>query len=306
MGLFSRFKKEKKEEPKRSESILTPEAQADQEKMDHRLNPEAATAEEKQEREFEELKNRIYPILRPANTPTFLRFEAGGRNIDIPLPCLPFLAATRIFFAEDTGPNLRVLQKTSVPDSVTPVQLLSAAVRNLGQKVPCKVGLTKDGVFVVTGASDFISSYILIPVLWKKFAEKNDDSLIIAAPVREMLLFIPAKKREELLPVLAKMCVSFIKDPQHRLHPLTPLLFYYDKETGKLTTYAVSKDGSAHAAAPKAEPNVSNEEFPAEPLQEEIPKTQHPDGEPSPAGPPHLHIVPPPEPEEDEDDDDDI
>ena len=94
MGLFSKFRKNKAaKEPARSDSILTPEAQADQEKVEHKLNPETATAEEKQLQKFEELKPRIYPSIHPANTPSVMPFDAGGQKIDVPLPFIPFHAA---------------------------------------------------------------------------------------------------------------------------------------------------------------------------------------------------------------------
>ena len=87
-----------------------------------------------------------------------------------------------------------------------------------------------------------------------------------------------------------------LKDPQHRTHPLTPLLFHYNRETEQLSTYAVRKpkEGSAPAETPKAEPHVPESEIPAEPLQEEMPKASDdaPASAPEEKEAPHLYIVP--------------
>ena len=148
----------------------------------------------------------------------------------------------------------------------------------------------------MVGNPNHVISSILIKGLWKELAKKLDDSLIIAIPVREVIMFIPAKKRNELLPQLANACVGLVKDPRHRTHPLTPLLFYYDRDAEKLSTFAVQKGTGKPAAAPKEEPAVSEEEFPAAPLEEELPKA--PSDRPS--GPPHLRIVPKPGEEEED------
>ena len=297
MGLFSKFRKNKAaKEPARSDSILTPEAQADQEKVEHKLNPETATAEEKRLQKFEELKPRIYPSIHPANTPSVMPFDAGGQKIDVPLPFIPFHAATKIFFVEDTGTKLRVLQKSAIPESVSLLELLNIAVRNLAQNVKLEVRATNFGGYIVVGNPNHVISSILIKGLWKELAKKLDDSLIIAIPVREVIMFIPAKKRNELLPQMANACVGLVKDPRHRTHPLTPLLFYYDRDAEKLSTFAVQKGTGKPAAAPKEEPAVSEEEFPAAPLEEELPKA--PSDRPS--GPPHLRIVPKPGEEEED------
>ena len=94
MGLFSKFKKKKDKEELpsgRSESILTPEAQADQAKVSKELQGAAPDSpEEQKQQKFQELSPRIYPFFCPPNTPPCMRFETGGRNIDIPVPCAPF------------------------------------------------------------------------------------------------------------------------------------------------------------------------------------------------------------------------
>ena len=294
MGLFSKFNKKKKKkggstEPKRSESILAPETGSNG-------APDPDSPEGNQLQKFEELKPRLYPFLRPANTPPFLRFETAGRAIDIPLPCIPFHAATRIFFVEDTGTSFRVLQKTAVPESVSLLELLNLSIRNLVQNVRFDVRATTFGGYILVGNPNHVTSYILVKNLWKDLAKRLDDNLIIAMPVREALLFIPEKKQEELLPKLATACVGMLKDPQHRTHPLTPLLFHYNRETEQLSTYAVRKpkEGSAPAEAPKAEPHVPESEIPAEPLQEEMPKASDdaPASAPEEKEAPHLYIVP--------------
>lgn len=275
MGLFSKFNKKgkQKEKPaeKRSESILAP------------------SDESSVEAKFEQLKPHIYPYLRPANTPSYIRFDAAGKNIDIPLPSVPFHAATKIFFVEDTGSSFRVVQQSAVPQSVGALGLLNIAVQNLVKNVKFEVRATKFGGYAFVGNPNHISSFILIKSLWKELAKRVNDNLIIAIPVREAMIFIPEKKKDELLPQLATACVALMKDPEHRTHPLTPLLFFFNKDTDRLTTYTAPKkpDGPQLHVMPKSEPTVPESEVPAEPLKEEMPK----------AAAPQLHLVPDVEPE---------
>lgn len=285
MGLFSKFKKDKKNNNRplaQEESILAPEAKKDP------AAPEPGSPEARLLEKFEEMKPRIYPYLRPANTPPFIRFETAGRNIDIPLPCIPFQAATKIFFVEDTGSSFRILQKTSLPESVTPLQLLQISLANLVKNVKFEMRPTVFGGYGLTGNPNHIASYILIKNLWKQIAERLDDNLIIAMPVRETIMFIPEKQKDELLPKLAGVAVTLLRDQKRRFHALTPLLFFYDRKSERLSTYVqpkAKKDGSAPQPAPQAEPTVPESEIPAEPLQEEMPKAaESPDLAQEPSG----------------------
>lgn len=307
MGFFSRFKKnrEKEEQPQRQESILTPEAQADQAKAAQETQaPAPDPAEAKKQQQFEELSPRLYPFFAPVNTPPFLPFETGGRRIDIPLPCIPFFSS-KIFFVEDTGSSFRFLQKSAVPDSVSLQDLLRLSVRNLAQNVKFQVRAADFG-YLIDGNPNHVSSFLLFKGLWKELAKKFDDNLLITVPVRGLILFVPEKKRQDMLPKMNAVCMKLIHDPKLRAHPLEPILFLYHREKDQLLPIAVRKNSIA-TAAPKPEQQHPEDDQSGEPLQEEIAK----EGEDL-ASPPHLHIVPKPEPEarleldDDDEGDDDI
>ena len=112
-----------------------------------------------------------------------------------PPTSVPFHAATKIFFVEDTGSSFRVVQQSAVPQSVGALGLLNIAVQNLVKNVKFEVRATKFGGYAFVGNPNHISSFILIKSLWKELAKRVNDNLIIAIPVREAMIFIPEKKR---------------------------------------------------------------------------------------------------------------
>jgi hypothetical protein len=300
MGLFSKFKKKKDKEELpsgRSESILTPEAQADQAKVSKELQGAAPDSPEEQKRQkFQELSPRIYPFFCPPNTPPCMRFETGGRNIDIPVPCAPFFRS-KIFFVEDTGSSFRIVQKTEIPENISIPMLLGLSVHNLEQNVKFQVRVTDFGCILI-GNPNHVSSFLLSKRLWKELAKKFDDNLLLSVPVRHAIVFIPQKRAKELLPKMNEACVKLIQEAEKpRIHPLAPVLFYFNREKEQLLPCVVQKSSTTPTIVPKPEQTAEKEDNSGEPLQEVIPKEK----EDAASNPPHLRIVPKPEEEKKED-----
>lgn len=130
----------------------------------------------------------------------------------------------------------------------------------------------------------------------KELAKKFDDNLLLSVPVRHAIVFIPQKRAKELLPKMNEACVKLIQEAEKpRIHPLAPVLFYFNREKEQLLPCVVQKSSTTPTIVPKPEQTTEKEDNSGEPLQEVIPK------EDAASNPPHLRIVPKPEEEKKED-----
>lgn len=187
---------------------------------------------------FEKMKARIYPCIKPIETETKFEVEREGEMITIDLPHLPFFAGLSVFFALDDGDMFQLIQRRQIPNKMQEEELLQIAMKNLLKDYPFELFEADYGGYALRSNPDHTSSYILLQPLWNKIANQDlNDDLIIAVPVRDIILFIKASDKEHLslLEETAK------KVYENNFKQCSLGLLFYDKETGTMSDYNKDK-----------------------------------------------------------------
>lgn len=185
---------------------------------------------------FDKIKDKIYPCLKSMETETKFQIEREEGTVTITLPHIPFLCNTTVFFVidDEAEEDFQLVQKRMLPLGTSEIELLNLAMKNLIRDCPFKLFLANYGGYALQSSPNHTSSYILFEPLWNKIANEDlKDDLIIGVPARDAVLFVKASDTDSIHAL--KETVKMIYEDNFKA--LTSSLFYYDRESGKLSEW---------------------------------------------------------------------
>jgi hypothetical protein len=166
---------------------------------------------------------RIVPVLKP------VQWLEGAQQIQAetkitPTPQMltePFNSELLIAYVEDRPESLRFL--TTHDDVGDRAKLRNLALGNLHRLLP-KIDMhaVSDGVFVVEAGGTYEASLLLADQIWTSGQFKVDGDIVVAVPVRDMLLVTGSRNTAGLAHMRA-FAAARATGP----YGLTPVLFVY-------------------------------------------------------------------------------
>lgn len=102
-----------------------------------------------------------------------------------------------MIFMQDVGSTYAVLSYDNLPQDYTVEQLHEKAFSNLIRDVQYRYEETiESGVFGVLAGGDFEAEALCLNI-WNELCEMMNDDLLIAAPTKDMVLFVPASSKKK-------------------------------------------------------------------------------------------------------------
>lgn len=177
---------------------------------------------------YENIKDSIYPWVKES----LIDHEAlNGKFIsEKDTPLISFAGNLLVAFVIKRGEDkFEILKDNMLPDNCDIEALYYKACENLARDVEFVIGHTMFGGFAVMADGHHEASSLCLKHIWKVCAEKLNSDIIIMAPAKDMVLFIPAGWKEKVLDQMIEFGTqSYIRNQDRISKDL--LLFSKDKE----------------------------------------------------------------------------
>ena len=195
--------------------------------------------EEKNMKKYEEekyrlqnIEDKIYPWVKGDLTD---HMALNGKNISMEdTPVISFVGDLKIIFVINRGNDVyEILKDKMLPEDCRIEELYYKACQNLARDVEFVISQTLYGGFGIIADGHHEASSLCFKHIWQMCTEKLNDDLIIIAPAKDTVVFIPAKDKERLSHMKEYAQQAYERN-QDKIS-ITPLLF--SKERKELTVY---------------------------------------------------------------------
>lgn len=186
---------------------------------------------------FENIKEHIYPWVKESLVD---HAALNGKFIShTDTPIVSFVGELMIIFVIERGEDTyEIIKDNMLPPDCDIEALYHKACENLARDVEFVISHTWYGGFGIVADGHHEASALCFKHIWNLCAEKLDDDIVIMAPAKDTILFVPASQEETL-----KEMTAYGEEAYKRnLDKISTQLFLYTKEGKELLTY----DGKRH------------------------------------------------------------
>lgn len=146
---------------------------------------------------FENIKNKIYPWVKE----TLVDYKALNGKYISPndTPIVSFVGNLMIIFVIERGEDTyEILKDNMLPPDVDIEELYHIACENLARDVKFVISNTMYGGFGIIADGHHEASSLCFKHIWSLCADKLGEDIIIMAPAKDMVLFVPASSQEQI------------------------------------------------------------------------------------------------------------
>ncbi len=182
---------------------------------------------------YENIKDSIYPWVKEA----LVDHEAlNGKMISVKdTPLVSFVGNLLVAFVIQRGEDrFEILKDNMLPDGCDIEALYWKACENLARDVEFIIGHTMYGGFAVMADGHHEASALCLKHIWKVCAGKLNSDIIIMAPAKDMVLFIPEGWKEKMLDQMIEFGTQAYNRNQDKI---SRDLFLFSKDKEELLPY---------------------------------------------------------------------
>jgi len=146
---------------------------------------------------FDNIKDKIYPWVKEM----LVDYKAlNGTHIsEKDTPIISFVGDLMIIFVICRGDDIyEIVKDNMLPPEIEMEELYRIACENLVRDVKFIISNTMYGGFGIVADGYHEASSLCFKHIWSMCTEKLQDDLIIMAPSRDMVLFVPAGNQKQL------------------------------------------------------------------------------------------------------------
>lgn len=181
---------------------------------------------------FQNMKENIYPWVKE----TLVDHEVLGEKMisEKDTPLVSFVGDLMIMFVirRENG-TFEVLKDNMLPPECDIEELYYKACENLAKNVDFVISQTLYGGFGIVADGHHEASSLCLKHIWNMCAEKLNDDLVIMAPAKDMVLFVPAKNTDAIEHMRAFGKESYKRNKDR----ISEKLMFFDKEKKELRMY---------------------------------------------------------------------
>lgn len=185
---------------------------------------------------FENIKDKIYPWVKQ----TLVDHEAlNGKFIsEKETPMVAFVGDLLIVFVIRRGEDsYEIIKDNMLPPECDIEELYNIACQNLVRDVEFVVGNTMYGGFGILADGHHEASSLCFKHIWSVCADKLDDDLVIMAPAKDTVLFVPASQET----MINKMVDFGMEAYERNQDKISTKLMVFTKEGKELLIYDETK-----------------------------------------------------------------
>ena len=181
---------------------------------------------------FEHIKDSIYPWVKES----LVDYHAlNGKHIsEKDTPLISFVGDLMILFVIRRGADsYEIVKDNMLPPDTDMEMLYHIACTNLVRDVKFVISNTMYGGFGIVADGYHEASSLCFKQIWSMCADKLQDDLLIMAPAKDMVLFVPAKETKAL-----EAMIQFGKEAYERnKDKVSDKLLFFSKERKELSAY---------------------------------------------------------------------
>ena len=181
---------------------------------------------------YENIKDKIYPWVKES----LVDHKAlNGKYIsDKDTPIVSFVGDLMVIFVIERGQDIYEILKDNMLAPGTDIgQLYHTACENLAKNVKFVISNTLYGGFGIVADGHHEASSLCFKHIWSMCSEKLDDDLVIMAPAKDMVLFVPAGNEKQIEDMKAYGQEAFNRS----LDKVSTKLLRFTKDGKELTVY---------------------------------------------------------------------
>lgn len=181
---------------------------------------------------YENIKDKIYPWVKE----TLVDHKAlNGKFIsEKNTPLVSFIGDLMIVFVIERGEDAyEIIKDNMLPPDADIEELYRQSCENLAKNVKFVISNTLYGGFGIVADGHHEASSLCFKHIWTMCAEKLDDDLVIMAPSKDMVLFVPAKNKK----MIEDMRIYGMEAYHRALDKVSTKLLYFTKEGKELKVY---------------------------------------------------------------------
>lgn len=181
---------------------------------------------------FDNIKTKIYPWVKERLED---RTALNGRYISPDdTPIISFVDSLMIVFVIKRGEEeYEILKDEMLPPGTDMEELYHTACQNLARDVEFVFSNTMYGGFGVIADGIHEASALCFKHIWEVCTEKLQDDVVIMAPSKDLLLFVPEKDKKALEQMIAFGEEGFRRSQDK----VSRKLLHYSRERKELTAY---------------------------------------------------------------------
>ena len=146
---------------------------------------------------FENIKHKIYPWVKE----TLVDYQAlNGKYISPKdTPIISFVGDLMIIFVIERGEDTyEIIKDNMLPPDLNIEELYQIACENLAKNVKFVISNTMYGGFGILADGHHEASSLCFKHIWSMCVDKLQEDVIIMAPAKDMVLFVPAGNQKLL------------------------------------------------------------------------------------------------------------
>lgn len=146
---------------------------------------------------FENIKHKIYPWVKE----TLVDYQAlNGKYISPKdTPIVSFVGDLMIIFVIERGEDTyEIIKDNMLPPDINIEELYQTACENLAKNVKFVISNTMYGGFGILADGHHEASSLCFKHIWSMCVDKLQEDIIIMAPAKDMVLFVPAGNQKLL------------------------------------------------------------------------------------------------------------
>ena len=146
---------------------------------------------------FKNIKDKIYPWIKE----TLVDYKALNGKYISPndTPIVSFVGDLMIVFAiERAEDTYEILKDNMLPPDVSIEEVYRIACENLVRDVKFVISNTMYGGFGIIADGHHEASALCFKHIWAMCVDKLEDDILIMAPAKDMVLFVPASNQEQV------------------------------------------------------------------------------------------------------------
>lgn len=146
---------------------------------------------------FENIKHKIYPWVKE----TLVDYQALNGKYISPndTPIISFVGDLMIIFVIERGEDTyEIIKDNMLPPDINIEELYQTACENLAKNVKFVISNTMYGGFGILADGHHEASSLCFKHIWSMCVDKLQEDIIIMAPAKDMVLFVPAGNQKLL------------------------------------------------------------------------------------------------------------
>ena len=146
---------------------------------------------------FENIKHKIYPWVKE----TLVDYQALNGKYISPndTPIISFVGDLMIIFVIERGEDTyEIIKDNMLPPGINIEELYQTACENLAKNVKFVISNTMYGGFGILADGHHEASSLCFKHIWSMCVDKLQEDIIIMAPAKAMVLFVPAGNQKLL------------------------------------------------------------------------------------------------------------